>query len=190
MTKIKKDANFKSVRWFDQIRGAATDLDEEKELNNLVDTVVKAAEYYADAYEDAKKHLLIVGKLEHLMTENTGLAFFYNGIHTDALQSRMYLDTLLENHKAKLYTWYTTDPEAKMEYGKLTATEATNLVKSNDVVEVLNDCIRLIANRQHMLEDVRDGFNNRGYNLRKITDMRIAKLEEVWIDGSRETENH
>ena len=72
---------------------------------------------------------------------------------------------------------------------KLTATDLRNFIKADDVVQILNDCIRLVADRQHVLEDIRNGFVTRGFSLKTIADMRIAKLEEVWVDGTRETDN-
>jgi hypothetical protein len=131
-----------------------------------------------------------VGNLEQLVTENTGLAFFYNGIHTDALQVRKYLEMVLEGYEAKKFVWFQTSDDGRAQLGaKPTATDLRNHIKADDIVLILNDCIRLIADRQHMMEDVRDGFTTRGFSLKTIADMRIAKLEEVWVDGTRETEN-
>ena len=187
---MAKKAELKAMRWFDTVREACDDLCDPEERGKLVDAVVGASEYYLKAKEDSDRHLLVVGRLEQLVTENTGLAFFYNGIHTDALQVRKYLEMLLEGYEAKKYVWFQTDPDAKAEYGsKLSATDLRNYIKADDVVQILNDCIRLIADRQHVLEDVRDGFTTRGFSLKTIADMRIAKLEEVWVDGTRETNN-
>ena len=188
--KSKQPEKLKVMRWYDTIRDACDDLEIEEDRNALIDAVVAASEYYVEATADSNQHLLIVGKLEQLITENTGLAFFYNGIHTDALQVRKYLEMILEGYEAKKYMWFQTHPDAKAEFGgKLTATDLRNYIKAEDIVLVLNDCIRLITNRQHMMENVRDGFITRGFNLKTIADMRIAKLEEVWVDGTRETEN-
>ncbi len=187
---MAKKNELKVMRWFDTVRAACNDLTDEDERGKLVDAVVGASEYYAKVHADAGQHLLVVGRLEQLVTENTGLAFFYNGFHTDALQVRKYLELLLEGYEAQKYMWFQHDADAKAEYGsKLTATDLRNYIKADDVVMILNDCIRLIADRQHMLEDVRDGFTTRGFSLKTIADMRIAKLEEVWVDGTQETEN-
>ena len=188
--KSKQPEKLKAMRWYDTIRDACDDLEIEEDRNALIEAVVAAAEYYVKAAADSERHMLITGKLEQLITENTGLAFFYNGIHTDALQVRKYLEMVLEGYEAKKYMWFQTHPDAKAEFGgKLTATDLRNYIKAEDIVLVLNDCIRLIANRQHMMENVRDGFITRGFNLKTIADLRIAKLEEVWVDGTRETEN-
>lgn len=181
-------SDLRAKRYFDTVREACDDLSDADERGKLVDAVLAAAEYYLEVHTDAS--VMIVGKLEQLLTENTGWAFFYNGIHTDALQVRKYLEMLLEGYEAKKYVWFQTDADAKAEYGsKLTATDLRNYIKADDVVQLLNDCIRLIADRQHMLEDIRTGFEGRGFDLKKIADMRIAKLEEVWVDGTRETDN-
>jgi predicted transglutaminase-like cysteine proteinase len=148
-----------------------------------------AAEYYLSAKLDADGHIIPIGRLQDMLAETTGLAYFYNGIHTDALQTRKWLEILQEGTKSEKYVWYTTNPDAKIEYGKLTATEVNNHIKADDSVQLLADMIRVIANRQHMLEDVRESFVNRSIMLSKIVDMRVAGLEEVWVNGTRETRN-
>ena len=140
-------SDLRAQRWFDTVRDACDDLEDQSERDALIDAVVGAGEYYAAVYEDAEQHLLVVGNLEQLLTEITGLAFFYNGIHTDSLQVRKYLEMMLEAYEAKKYVWFQTDPDAKAEYGKLSATDLRNYVKADDIVGVLNDCIRLIADR-------------------------------------------
>jgi hypothetical protein len=183
---------FKIIRWFDLVRDSAK-LDPEQSddhpMQPLIDAVMGAAKYYADAKTDADKHIIPTGKLQQLLAETTGLAYFYNGIHTDALQTRKWLEILLEGTKAERYVWYTTDKDAKIEYGKLISTEVNNHVKADETVQILSDMIRVIADRQHMLEDVREGFVSRSIMLSKIVDMRVAGLEEVFIDGTRETRN-
>ena len=183
-------SELQAKRYFDTVRESCDDLEDEDERGKLIDSVVAASEYWSTVEADSERHLMVVGKLEQLVTENTGLAFFYNGFHTDALQVRKYLEMLLEGYEAKKYVWFQTDPDAKAEYGtKLTATDLRNYIKADDVVQILNDCIRLVADRQHVLEDIRNGFVTRGFSLKTIADMRIAKLEEVWVDGTRETDN-
>ena len=140
--------------------------------------------------EDAAAKMVMQNTLENLLVENTGFAFFYNGIHTDALQVRKYLEFMLDHYESKKYVWFQTSADGRAMLGtKPTATDLRNHIKADDIVVTLNDCIRLIADRQHEMEVVRDGFNVRGYNLKTITDIRVAKLEEVWIDGTRETNN-
>lgn len=178
--------DLKAQRWFDAVRDAADTLEVDS-TDDLVEAVLGAAEYYLDVSKDKDADLTVVGRLEVMLAENTGLQFFYKGIHTDALQVRKYLEMLLEGYEARRYKWFTTDEDAKAEYGKLTATDVRNYVKADAVVELLNDMIRLIADRQHMLEDIQEGFKTRGIMLSKIVDLRVAQLEEVWIDGTRET---
>ncbi len=189
----KKPKLFKIIRWFDLVRDSAK-LDPEHSddhpLQPLIDAVMGAADYYADAKLDADKHVAPIGTLQQTLEETTGLAYFYNGIHTDALQVRKWLETLLDGTKAEKYVWFTSHTDATVEYGKLTPTEVNNHVKADDYVQLLSDMIRVIANRQHMLEDVREGFVNRSIMLSKIVDMRIAGLQEVFIDGTRETRNN
>ena len=183
---------FKIIRWFDLVRDSAKldpEQDDDHPLQPLIDAVMGAAQYYADAKLDADKHVAPVGTLHHTLEKTSGLAYFYNGIHTDALQVRKWLETLLEGTKAERYVWFTTNNDAKVEYGKMTPTEVNNHIKADETVQLLSDMIRVIADRQHMLEDVREGFVSRSITLSKIVDLRVAGLEEVWVDGLHETRN-
>lgn len=180
----------RAQRWFDTVRDAYDDLDDPDIKANFIDAVIGAADYYAQVEKDAVDELLIVGRLESMLQENTALGYFYNSIHTDALQVRKYLETVLSDYEVRKYVWYQTTADGRAQLGsKPTATDLRNHIKAEDTVTLLNDCIRLIADRQHILEDLRDGFTTRGFTLKTITDIRIAKLEEVWIDGTRETDN-
>lgn len=183
-------SDLRAIRWFDTVRNSCDDLDDTDDRDSLIDAVVGASDYYLKVKEDADKHLLMVGTLEGLLTANTAYTYFYNGIHTDALQVRKYLEFMLDAYEAKKYVWFQTSADGRAQLGsKPTATDLRNHIKADDIVGVLNDCIRLIADRQHEMEVIRDGFNVRGYNMKTIADLRIAKLEEVWIDGTRETKN-
>ena len=179
--------HLKVKRFYDAVRNSYEDLVDDSAA--LANTVLEAADYYVEVCDDANRHLLIVGRLEAMLAENTGLAYFYNAAHTDALQIRKHLEMLLDGYEAKKYVWFQTDPDAKAEFGKMTATDLRNYVKADDTVQLLNDCIRLIADRQHMLEDLRTGFVDRGARLRDITNVRMNGLEEVWVDGTKETAN-
>ena len=180
----------RAKRWFNAIRDANKDFDDKDKRNAFIDAVMDASDYYETVEKDVPNELLIVGKLESMVTENTALAYFYNSLHTDALQVRKYLENTLSDYEAKKYVWFQTSSDGKAMLGiKPTATDLRNHIKADSNVQILNDCIRLIADRQHMLEDIRDSFSIRGFNLKTITDIRIAKLEEVWIDGTRETTN-
>ncbi len=182
--------NRRAKRWFDTVRDANDDFDDKEKRDKFIDAVLGAAEYYATVEADVPQELLIAGRLEGMVIENTALAYFYNSLHTDALQIRKYLENVLTDYESKKYVWFQTSSDGKAMLGtKPTATDLRNHIKADDNVQVLNDCIRLIADRQHMLEDIRDSFSIRGFNLKTITDIRIAKLEEVWIDGTRETKN-
>lgn len=180
----------RAQRWFDTVRHAYDDLDDAVKKTKFIDAVIGASDYFLRVEKESGNELLIVGRLESMLQDNIALGYFYNSVHTDALQIRKYLETVLADYEYKKYVWYQTTDDGRALLGsKPTATDIKNHIKSEDVVTLLNDCIRLIADRQHVLEDLRDGFISRGFTLKTITDIRIAKLEEVWIDGTRETEN-
>ena len=180
----------RAQRWFDTVRDAYDDLDDPVKKTKFIDAVIGASDYFLTVEENSKDELLIVGRLESMLQENTALGYFYNSVHTDALQIRKYLETVLSDYEYKKYVWFQTTSDGRAMLGaKPTATDIKHHIKAEEVVTLLNDCIRLIADHQHILEDLREGFVTRGYTLKTITDIRIAKLEEVWIDGTRETSN-
>ena len=180
----------RAQRWFDTVRDAYDDLDDDIKKTRFIDAVIGASDYFIKVEESSGNEMVIVGLMEGMIQENAALAYYYNTVHTDALQIRKYLETVLADYECKKYVWYQTTSDGRAELGaKPTATDLKNHIKAGSVVTLLNDCIRLIADRQHVLEDLREGFVTRGYNLKSISDIRIAKLEEVWLDGTRETDN-
>jgi len=183
-------SNRRAQRWFDKVRDACTDLEDEDERNIFVNTVIDASDYYLSVKSGVEKELLPVGKLDGLLTVITATGYFYKTLHTDALQVRKYLENILSEYEAKKYVWYISSPDGRAIVGaKPSATDLRNRIKADDTVALLNECIRLIADRQHILEDICDSFTDLGFKLKTITDLRIANLEEVWIDGTRETDN-
>ena len=175
-TETKQPVKFKSVRWFDTVR-------------NDTDKFEKAVAYFHEAVEDGTPYLAAVGNLQTMLAELPGLAGFYRPILVDAQQLRRWLETSLEQEKAKKYKWFMSDPEAKKEYGALKTTEATNFMKAEEDLHVIADMVREIANCEHQLEVIAEGLNQKGMTLSKIVDLRVAGLEEVWINSAEETKN-
>jgi len=174
--KVKKPIKFKSVRWFNTVRDDIANFE-------------KAVEYFHEAVEDGTPYLAAVGNLQTLLAELPGLVGFYRPILVDAQQIRRWLETSLEQEKAIKYKWFMSDPEAKKEYGALKTTEATNFMKAEEDLHVIADMVREIANCEHHLEVIAEGLNQKGMTLSKIVDLRVAGMEEVWIDSTRETKN-
>ena len=171
-----KKPKFKSKRWFDTVR-------------DDIDKLEEAVKYFHEAVEDGNPHLSSVGNLQTLLAELPGLVGFYRPILVDAQQIRRWLETSLEQEKAKEYKRLMSDPEAKKEYGALKTTEATNFMKADEDLHVIADMVREMANCEHQLEVVSEGLNQKGMALSKIVDLRVAGLEEVWIDSTQETRN-
>jgi len=173
---VKKPVKFKSVRWFDAVR-------------DDIDKFEKAVAYFHEAVADGTPYLTANGKLETLLAELPGLAGFYRPILVDAQQIRRWLETTLDQEKAVKYKWFMFNPEAKKEYGALKTTEATNFVKAEEDLHVIADMVREMANCEHLLEVIAQGLEQKGIVLSKIVDLRVAGMEEVWIDSTRETTN-
>jgi len=170
MTKIKV------IHWYDTIVA-----DQSK--------VSEAIIYWRTVIEDASQHIHAIGHLQTLVAETPGLQFFYNGIHVDAQQSRRWFEEYVERVKAEKYKWFLTSPEAQREYGTLKVTDVNNFVKADKDYARAVDKLRSLANIEHALETVRDGFISRSIMLNRLVDIRSANLQDVWIDPTRETNN-
>jgi hypothetical protein len=168
----------KKIYWYDTVRK-----DRNRKIINL------AYEYYKVAIADAERHIVAIGHLQTLAAETPGLDFFYKGILTDVQQIRRWLEERLEIEGAQKYKWFMTSPEAKKEYGEVKTTEASKYVKADPDLADLSDDIRLLANAEHGLQNVAEGFQSRGIMVSKITDIRQHGLEEVFINPHNETIN-
>ncbi len=148
------------------------------------EVVKEALTYYDDAVEDGMKHILhLRGNLDDLLLETPGLAYYYRGIRTDAQQLRRWAEKVLENKKASLYKWFHGDPDAIKKYGKFkTATEINKFVDAEEDVQYLVILVRDLAEDDHRLEDLMEGFEERRLTLSRLIEIRKEGLKEVWID--------
>lgn len=172
----KKQIKFKSVRWFNVVR-------------NDIDKFEDAVSYFHKAVEDGIPHLASAGNLQTMLAELPGLVGFYRPILVDAQQIRRWLESSLEQEKSKKYKWFMSSPEAKKEYGALKTTEATNFMKADEELHSIADMVRELANCEHQLEVIPEGLIQKGILLSKIVDLRVAGMEEVWINSAEETNN-
>lgn len=182
---MEKKDKFKSRVFYDQIRDSLDDIENEDNMKEFSDLILAASEYWDSAVEDAEQHFEIEGKeLNTLIMETPGLAFFYRTLFTDAQQTRIWLDTVHEAHSAERYKWYITDTDAKAEYGKVSTTDAKQFTTAEESVRLLADLIRVVADRQHQLENVVESFVSRGIALSQLKDLRVAGIEETWVRRS------
>ena len=154
-----------------------------------VSVITDAIEYYGDVVEDGAKHLTLKGNLESMVAETPGLAYFYRGVRTDAQQIRRWLETDMTAKKADKFKYFHHDPEAKKKWGVLKPTEITKYVEADEEVQDLADLIREMAEVEHRLEDLMEGFEERRLALSRIVDIRRDNLKEVWIDVSAGDDN-
>ena len=167
----KKPKRLPFRRFFDAVRD---------DVAVLVDDAIP---YYHEVVEDGQKHITLKGNLDTLMVETPGLAYFYRGVRTDAQQIRRWLENYLNSEKAKKTKWFNSDPEAKQQYGTLKITEIGKYVDADDDIEALADLIRVVAEAEHRLEDLMEGFEERRITLSRILELRKENLKEVWIDA-------
>lgn len=166
----------KVQRFFDTVRD---------DLEKLPDAV----EYYHKAVTDGGKHVPIVGRLEDLLAETPGLIYFYQGIRTDAQQLRRWMETVVGYEVGSKYKWFNHEEESKRDYGELKHTEILKYIDADDEISDLKGCVRMLAECEHLLEDLISSLENRSIMLSKIVDVRKAGVQEVWVDPYQETKN-
>jgi len=149
----------------------------------------EALNYYRIVVENAHQHATAVGNLLLLAQETPGLQTLYGGVHVDASQVRKYLEEALNIQKARKVKWLMNDPEAIRQHGALKVTEAGKWAEADDEIADLTLYVRRFANAENQLGNIMNGFTTRSVMIAKITTIREAGLEEVWVDPTRETLN-
>lgn len=183
--KPETEEEFTSVQWFNDFR---TLLDQDElDLNDFRELVLKASRYYQKAVEEARQHISAEGELITNMALIPGYMFFNRNIWTDAQQSRRLVESAYDSEKAAKTKWLLTDPEAKNEFGSLKITEAKTFAEADEGVVVLSECVRILAHSEHVLEDVYIGFSQVSMMLSKISDLTVAGIEEKWVDPVERT---
>lgn len=155
-----------------------------------VEVCIEAVAYYDEVVEDGARHISAHGNLETLVAETPGLAYFYRGVRTDAQQIRRWMDQYIDSEKATKYKWFHSDPESIKLHGKFkTGTEITKYVEADETIQYLQDLSRVMAECEHRLEDLMEGFEERRLMLTRIIDIRRDGLKEVWIDQEAGDDN-
>ncbi len=163
-------------RYYDVVTGDKTKADE-------------ALAFFRLAVENAYQHVTAVGNLLLLAQETPGLQTLYGGIHVDASQLRKFFEETLSINRAKKIKWLMNDPEARRQHGDLKITEAGKWAEADDEIGDLSLLVRRFANAENQLGNIMNGFTTRSVMIAKITSIREAGLEEVWVDPTREKTN-
>ena len=170
------NSDFTAQRWYDAIVDEPT-----------IEKVREAGAYYSDAIKDGQHYVVPVGNLSTLLQQYPGIMFFYQGILVDCQQARRWLESKTERLEAERHNHYMYSEEAKAEYGAVKTTDAAKLAKADPSVIALVDGARLLAYHEHNLERLMEAFENIKYVLNHIVTIRKEKLEEVWVDPTKET---
>lgn len=173
-----KTPSFDIKRWYDTIR-----------INPTMANVTLAGAYYAQAVDDGKFYVVPVGNLETLLEQHPGIMFYYQSILVDAQQSRRWVEERLDRLEAQKHNYYMYDEDAKTRYGVLKTTESSKLAKADPEVMEMSDCVRVLAYHEHNLEALIAAFENIKYVLNHVVTIRKEKLQEVWVDPTKETVN-
>lgn len=147
-----------------------------------LEVISEALDYYDKVIQDGAQYIDYKGKLEKLVVETPGLAYFYGGVRTDAQQIRRWLEKFTEAEKAKKFKWFHSDPEAKKKFGDLKVTEISKYVDADEDIEALVDLTRVMAEAEHRLDDLIEAFEWRRLSLSRVIDIRKDNLHEVWVD--------
>jgi hypothetical protein len=169
---------FEVTRWFDKIRAAPT-----------AAVITQAGAYYDEAVRDGAQYVVPVGNLQTLLEQHPGVCFFYQAVMVDVQQSRRWVEEKLERLEAAKGNYYMYDDAAKAQYGVLKVTEAGKLAKADPEVTELAEAVRLLAFHEHNMERLMAALDNIKYVLNHIVTIRKEKLEEVWVDATKETTN-
>jgi hypothetical protein len=169
---------FDIIRWFDKIRS-----------NPSIELITEAGVYYDAAVKDGAYYVVPVGNLQTLQEQLPGITFFYQGILVDVQQSRRWVEERLERMEAQKHNYYMYGEEAKAKYGVLKTTESSKLAKADPEVTALSDAVRLLAFHEHNVERLIAALADLKYVLNNIVTIRENKLEEVWVDATKETKN-
>jgi hypothetical protein len=168
--------------WFNAVRDSLESFEME-DVDTMTETVVKATEYYASVVEDAQPHLTGFGELTTMVAQTPGLLGLYNSVYVDAQQVRLWLEMVHEQRDSDRYVYFKSDPQAKADYGEMkNVADIKNFVKADVVLNTIGDVIRIVANSQHQLENVVERLTNRSMSLSKLVDMKVAGIDELWID--------
>ena len=184
----KKPKRLPFRRFFSAVREDVAVPDDERE-GGKPSVWDEALAYYEEAIKSAEPHMTLRGNLETLAVETPGLAYFYRGIRTDAQQIRRWLEKQLEMAKAEKFKWFHSDPDAIKKHGQLKVTEISKYVDADEDIENLVDLVRVMAEVEHRLEDLMEGFEERRLTLARIIDIRKEGLKEVWIDAGAGDDN-
>lgn len=158
-------------------------------VTNDISRSKEALDFFRVAVENAYQHATAFGNLLILAQETPGLQALYGGIQVDASQIRKYLEERLNIDKAKKIKWLMNDPESRKMHGELKITEAKQWCEADDQIADLTLLVRRFANAENQLTNIMNGFTTRSVMIAKITTIREAGLEEVWVDPGRETTN-
>lgn len=174
----KEDSDFTIERWYDKIVNDPS-----------VQTIKDAGAYYDEAIRDGQYYVVPIGNLETLLQQYPGITYYYQGVLVDCQQARRWLESKLERLESIKHNYYMYDEEAKSQYGALKTTEASKLAKADPEVLDMADGIRLLAFHEHNLGRLMEAFDNIKYTLNHIVTIHKEKLEEVWVDPTKETTN-
>jgi len=183
---MKKKASPIKKRWFNTVTKNFKDSTDD----NSVDLIDKCIEYYIDQIDNGLIEVTVRGTLSGLIQESAGLYSYYNSMANDVLQIRMWLEMKQEHASAEKYKWFLNSPEAKKEYGSgLKVTDVRNYIKCEGNLVAYDMMIREMSNLQHQLESIVQTLETRGMSLSQVVKLKIAGIEDIWIDLTKETTN-
>jgi len=176
----------KVKRWFRTVVSDFKNVDDSRSVD-LVDNIV---DYYLFEIETGYKEITNRGNLAMLVQQSSGLHAYYNAMANDIVQVRLWLEMKSEHATAAKYKWFMQSPEAAKKYGKgLKVTDIRNYIKCEDDMVAYDMIIREISDIQHQMESIVENLEIRGMSLSQVVKLKVAGIEDVWVDLSKETNN-
>lgn len=152
-------------RWFKRV---AQDMGE----------IVPALEYYSKAWEEGNAELEIAGNLSKQNRDHVGLVAFYDAMHSDLDAILGIVERNLRIQRGLVLREYVDNGVTN---AKINATELKTIMESDQRIidaSMLVDEVKYVYKQFSSLMKAAEA---RGFALNRITNLRIAGLEEVEV---------
>ena len=133
-----------------------------------------ADQYIKEIEENGEKELSLKGKsLEAANMENSSMQHYYECVRVELNSVVKYVEFVIEKHRGAVFLYLTEKNQRDLsDRGK------EKYIDSNDELLELNECLIAIKEVHNKYQSIVDAFKNRGFQLRNITELRIAQLNQ------------
>lgn len=151
------------------------DLIKDKQGKLDKDKVFKLVKHYAEELEvTGAKDLNLKGKsLEAANMENSSFQHNYECTRVELYSVVKFIENVIEKHKSAVFLYLTEkNPRDLSDRAK------DKYIDGNDELMLLNECLIAIKEVHSLYQSMVDAFKSRGFQLRNITELRIAQINQ------------